>query len=160
MNRYPRKPAAIILLVSTFLGVAYVVAWGKVERYWKGKNGGQTVEAMEKRIAEEKQKGVVSAATWRAYGDALVEAKEFGRAAAAYKEVLDIEPANRPVKYQRGLALAQANAPELFYQFQKDLVYSEAKLAVEIFERAEAQKYLSEERFSALAKEAKNQAMD
>jgi hypothetical protein len=96
----------------------------------------------------------------RAYGDALVAAKEFGRAAAAYREVLEVEPGNRAVKYQRGLALAQANAPELFYQFQKDLVYSEPKLAVEIFERAEAQKYLSEERFSSLAKEAKNQAMD
>jgi hypothetical protein len=47
-----------------------------------------------------------------------------------------------------------------FYSFQKDLVYSEAKLAVELFERPETQRFLSEERFANLAKEAKNQAMD
>ena len=41
------------------------------------------------------------------------------------------------------------------------LVYSsDAKLAQELFDRPEAQKYLAEERFSSLSKEAKNQAMD
>ncbi|HEY7115152.1 MAG TPA: hypothetical protein VH475_01120 [Tepidisphaeraceae bacterium] len=160
MNRYRRTPALLILLVAATLGVAYVAAWGKVEQYWLKRGGDHSIEALEKRIAEEGKKGSVSAATWRAYGDALANAKQFAKAAAAYKEVLAIEPYQRDVKFQCGMALIQSGSGDDFYNFQKDLVYSEAKLAVELFERPEAQKFLAEERFASLAKEAKNQAMD
>jgi cytochrome c-type biogenesis protein CcmH/NrfG len=160
MNRYPRKPAVIVLLVSAVLGVVYVIAWSRVEAYYRDKNGGKSVEAIEKKIAEEKAKGTVSAVTWLAYGEALMDAKNFDKAAVAFKKVMELDPKQQEAKFKRGIALAQSGAADLFYQFQEDLVLSEPKLAYDVFQRTEAQKYLVEERFSYLAKEAKNQAMD
>jgi tetratricopeptide (TPR) repeat protein len=160
MNRYPRKPALIVLAIVVLLGGAYLIAWNRAEAKNREKAGGNSVEAIEKKIAEEKAGGVVSLATWRAYGDALMDAKEFAKAAVAFQELLQLDPRLRDVKFQRGLALAQSGAGDAFYQFQKDLVYSEPKLALEIFERAETQRYQAEERFSSLAREAKHQAMD
>jgi tetratricopeptide (TPR) repeat protein len=156
MNTYPRKPALIILSAALVVGLLYVAAWGTVERMWKKQPGAQGIEALKKKIAA----GDHSAATWYAYGDALADAKRFEEAAAAFKQVLAIEPFKREAKFQCGLALAQASDGNKFYEFQKDLVYSEPKMAVELFERPEARRFLSEERFSALATEAKSQAMD
>jgi tetratricopeptide (TPR) repeat protein len=161
MQRYPRRPSLIVILVALTVGVVYVTAWGKIERLWSKQPGEQSIEALEKRIAvESKAPGGVPIATWTAYGDALSDAKQYTKAASAFREVLTIDPANRNAKFQCGLALAQSGAADDFYSYQKDLVYSEAKLAVELFERPEAQKYLSQDRFAALSKEAKNQAMD
>lgn len=160
MNQYPRKPALIVLLVATVLGVVYVSAWGKIETLWKKHPGGQSVEAMEAKIAELTKTGKVPPATWRAYADALVEAKQYAKAAAAFAEVLKAEPFQRDAKFQCGLALAMAGDSDGFYNFQKDLVYSEAKLAVELFDRPETQRFRSEKRFAELVNEAKNQAMD
>jgi cytochrome c-type biogenesis protein CcmH/NrfG len=160
MNRYPRKPALLVLLVTATIGVVYVTAWGRIEQIWKKQTGDRSIAALEKQIENETKTGTVKASTWRAYGDALADGKEFGKAATAYKEALALEPFQRDVKFQCGLALAQAGASDDFYNFQKDLVYSDAKTAVELFDRPEAKKYLSESRFSALVKEAKNQAMD
>jgi tetratricopeptide (TPR) repeat protein len=154
MNRHPRKPALLVLLIAAVLGTLYVTAWGKIEQLWKKKPQG--IEALEQQI----KAGNASAATWRAYGEALMNAKDFARAANAFRQVLAMEPAQRDAKFQCGLALAQSGAADEFYNFQKDLVYSEAKLAVELFERPETHQYLAQERFASLAKEAKNQAMD
>src|SRR4051812_44909904 len=160
MNRYPRKPALIVLLVTLAMGALYVTAWGKIERLWKKQPGDQSVVALEKRIEEERKGAGVKVETWRAYGAALAVDKRFKDAATAFREVLAIDPGQRDAKFQCGLALAQAGAADDFYSFQKDLVYSEAKLAVELFERPETQGDLAQERFANLAKEAKNQAMD
>lgn len=153
----------LILLVAATLGVAYVTAWGTIERYLKKQPADQGIQALEKQIADAQGpegRGTVPAATWRAYAQALADARQYARAAVAYKEVLAIEPYNRDAKFQCGLSLALAGQADEFYNFQKELVYGEAKLAVELFERPEAQRYLAEDRFSALSKEAKNQAMD
>jgi tetratricopeptide (TPR) repeat protein len=160
MNQYPRKPALIVLLVATLIGVVYVSAWGTIEKLWKKQPGEQSLEAMEAKITELSKAGGVPAATWRTYADALVEAKQYSKAAAAYKELLELEPFQRDAKFQRGLALAMAGASDEFFNYQKDLVYSEAKLAVELFERPETKKYREEKRFADLVNEAKNQAMD
>jgi len=160
MNRYPRKPAMIVLLVTLALGTFYVTAWGRIERLWKKQPGDQSLVALEKRIEEERKGPGVKVETWRAYGAALSDAKQYAKAATAFQEALALDPAQRDAKFQCGLALAQAGLAYQFYNFQKDLVYSEAKLAVELFERPETQHYMSEERFANLAKEAKNQAMD
>jgi tetratricopeptide (TPR) repeat protein len=160
ITRYPRKPALIVVLLALAVGVFYVKAWGRIERLWTKQPGEQSVEALEKRVAQEGKSGKVSIATWTAYADALSDAKQYAKAASAYREVLAIDPTQRGAKFQVGLALAQAGAAEEFYNYQKDLVYGEPKLAVELFERPEAQKFMSEERFAALSKEAKNQAMD
>ena len=160
MKRYPRMPALIVLTVAVLLGAAYVVAWGRVEKYWK-KGGDQTLEALRKRVETEgKTDKGVSAETWGAYADALVNAKQFGAAADAYKEVIALQPGKRDPRFQCGLALAQAGAADPFYDFLKEMVYSDAKVTEDLFARPEAQPYLKEERFASLAKEAKNQAMD
>jgi tetratricopeptide (TPR) repeat protein len=160
VTRYPRKPALIVVLLALSVGVFYVQAWGKIERLWTKQPAEQSVEALEKRVAQESKGGKVSIATWTAYASALSDARQYAKAAAAYREVLAIDPTQRGAKFQVGLALAQAGAADEFYNYQKDLVYGEPKLAVELFDRPEAQKYMSENRFVALSKEAKSQAMD
>ena len=160
VTRYPRKPALIVVLLALGIGVFYVKAWGKIDRLWTKQPGEQSVEALEKRVAQESKSGKVSIATWTAYANALSDAKQYAKAAAAYREVLAIDPTQRGAKFQVGLALAQAGATDEFYNYQKDLVYGEPKLAVELFDRPEAQKYMSEARFVSLSKEAKSQAMD
>ena len=159
MNQYPRKPALIVLLVATVLGVVYVSAWGKIEKLWKKQPSGQSIEAMEAKIAELSKAGSVPVATWREYADALMGAKEYLKAAAAYKEVLALEP-QHDAKFQCGLALAMGGDSDGFFDFQKGLIYSEPKLAVDIFERPETQGFRKEKRFADLVNEAKNQAMD
>jgi hypothetical protein len=159
MTRHPRLPALIVLVAATTVGALYLVTWGHVERYWKG-GGNQTLEALRKRVEAEGKGGRVSAETWLAYADALNDDKQFAAAADAYREVIALQPTKRDPKFQCGLALAQAGAANPFYDFVKDLVYGDAKVAEDLFNRPEAQQYLKEERFASLAKEAKNQAMD
>jgi hypothetical protein len=160
MNQYPRKPALIVLLVALTLGVVYVSAWGQIEKLWKKQGSTQGIDALEAKIAQLKASGGVPAATWLEYANALVEAKQYAKAAAAYKELLLIEPFHHDAKFQCGLAYAMAGASDDFYNFQKDLVYSEPKLAVDLFERPETQRFRAEKRFADLVNEAKNQAMD
>lgn len=160
VTRHRRTPALLILLVATVVGVVYVSAWGKIEQLFRKQDGNRDLQALETKIAAGKKDGKLTPATWRAYGEALAEAKQFTRAAAAFKQVLALDPFQRDAKFQCGLALAQAGVSDDLYAFLKDLVLSEAKLAVELFDRAEMQRYLGEERFASLAKEAKNQAMD
>jgi len=160
MTRHPRTPALIILVTAFAIGTVYVVASAQIQKHRK-QTGDHTLEALARRITEEgKRPAGVSADAWRAYADALMNAKQFDQAAKAYKEVIALKPDDRKSKFQCGLALAQANAADDFYNYQKELVYGEAKLAVDLFDAPEAQKYLKDDRFASLAKEAKNQAMD
>ena len=56
--------------------------------------------------------------------------------------------------------LRKRQQPQDFYSFMRDLVWSNAKLAVDIFGRPESQAYLPEARFRTLVQEAQNQALD
>ena len=156
MRRYRRMPAAIILAVIGVLGVGYVLAWDRVERIWKKSPGEQSVSALEKKIAD----GDKSAGTWMAYGEALAKAKDYARAAVAYKEVIRLEPVRKDAKFQCAVCLAQAGKADELHDYMKELVVAEPKLAMEILDRPEAQKFVSEERFAQLKVEARNQAMD
>src|SRR4051794_50468 len=113
MTRHPRLPALIVLVVATSLGALYLVAWGQVEKYWKG--GNQNLDALRKQVEAEGKAGTVSAQTWLAYADALANAKRFAAASDAYKEVISLQPGKRDAKFQCGLALAQAGASGPFY---------------------------------------------
>jgi len=74
---------------------------------------------------------------------------------------LTLDPARREAKFRLGLSLAQAGRSDDLFKNLTDLVYrSEAKVAVQLFERVEVQKYLTEERFANLSREASGQAMD
>ena len=123
MNRYPRTPAMMILVAAASIGVLYVVAWGRVEKIWKKQGPDQGIEALEKQIAADGKTGRVPATTWRAYANALMDAKQFSKAAAAYREVLALEPTQRDAKFQCGMALAQAGAADDFYNFQPQMEF-------------------------------------
>ena len=155
MLQYRRTPALIVLAVMAVLGVGYVLAWDKVERLWKKSPGEQSIQALEKKIAD----GDKSAATWLAYAEAL-KPKDPARAATAYKEVIKLEPAKNQARFQCALCLANAGNSNELYDFLTDLVLAEPKLSMQILDRPETQKYMGEERFTALKTEAKNQAMD
>lgn len=161
MIRYPRVPALMVLVITALLGLVYVLAWGEVDRFLKHQNGGAaSLESLEKKIAEDSKKGTVAANVWFAYGEMLAQAGRHGDAANAFRQAMTVDPSMRQARFQCGLMLAMANRAEEFYNYQKELVYSEAKLAVELFERPEAQKFLGDEKFMALAKEAKSQSVD
>ncbi len=156
MNRYKRTPALIVLLVSAILGVVYVAAWGRIEQYFNRNGGGQTIAALEKKIAA----GDKTIETWNAYGDALLDAGQHSQAADAFKQVLAIAPYKRDVKFQFAVSLGSAGRSDELFNFLKDQVYSEPKLAQDLFDRPVIQKYVNEDRFANLLKEARNQAMD
>jgi hypothetical protein len=149
-------PAMIILAAIGLLGAGYVLAWDRVERIWKKTGGPQSVAALEKKIAD----GDKSAGTWMAYGEALGKAKEYGRGAAAYKEVIKLEPMRKDAKFQCAVCLANAGRSDELHEFLKDLVVNEPKLAMQVLDRPDVQKYVGEERFAGLKEEARNQAMD
>src|SRR5687768_15411425 len=104
MERHPRKPALFVLLLTVLIGGAYLITWKSLQA---ARADGNTVEALEKRIADEKaaNKGAVAANTWQSYGDALMKAGDHKRASIAYQEVLQLDPRNRTARFQRGLAL-------------------------------------------------------
>jgi cytochrome c-type biogenesis protein CcmH/NrfG len=161
MLRYRRTPALIVLVVMALLGVGYVLAWDRVERLWKKSPGEQSIQALEKRMAD----GDKSAGTWSAYAEALAKAKEHARAANAYKELIKLEPGKKEAKFQCAVCLANAAQGENryldeLYNFLNELLLAEPKLTMEILDRPETQKFMGEDRFVALKTEAKNQAMD
>ena len=89
-----------------------------------------------------------------------MEARRFDDAASAYKKVLEKESGNRNAKTGVAIALARAKNEEEFYKFMSDLTYSDAKMAMDIFDRGECQAWLSQTRFKTLQHEARAQAMD
>jgi hypothetical protein len=151
MMRHRRLPAIGVLVLVVGLGALYVRSWGR------GASGdGASIPDLEKQIA----RGKVDAATWNTYAGKLVEAKRFDNAATAYKKVLELEPANRGAKMGAAISLAKAKDEEEFYKFMSDLTASDAKMAMDIFDRGECQAWLSQQRFATLKNDARAQAMD
>ncbi|HYE21417.1 MAG TPA: tetratricopeptide repeat protein [Tepidisphaeraceae bacterium] len=156
MQRYSRKPAVVVVLVSTVLAAGYLVAAGPIERYLKGHGHGGSIEAMEKTIAEGKADGKM----WFAYGDALADAGRHSGAADAFREALAQNTGSADAKFRLGVSLAQAGRGDELFGWLKELVSGDAKVAVRLFEHPAVQRYAGEERFAALSKEATGQAMD
>lgn len=111
---------------------------------------------MERAIAS----GHVSTDLWLTYGQKLLDQGQFLRSAAAYQQVLLTQPFNRTARFQGALALAQGGNRDALHAFLRNLVYSEPKLAVELFDRKELSACAADPRFDALEKEARSQAMD
>lgn len=154
VTHYRRLPALVILVAGVALGALYLKTWGR-----------QTAEPEARRKLEALISGqipghVATAKDWLAYGDILAREKEYGPAAEAYAKVLEKENYNRDARQGRAVCLAQAGNEEECFNFMKTLVFSEPKLAVDLFERRELQRYTSIDRFAALYKDAKAQAMD
>ena len=152
MMRHRRLPTIGVLVVMIAIGAIYVRSWGR-----SANGAGGSLADLEKQIARGKE---VPSATWSAYAQKLMEARRFDDAASAYKKVLEKESGNRNAKTGVAIALARAKNEEEFYKFMSDLTYSDAKMAMDIFDRGECQAWLSQTRFKTLQHEARAQAMD
>jgi hypothetical protein len=155
VNRHNRIPALTILLVAAFAGGAYLVRANRAAG--KPREG---LAALEAKIKE----GNAGKADWLNYAMALKDEQRHAQAALAFRQVLELEPYNRQVKIEYVVALANANDKAGLGNYLKDLVYAEAKLSLELFERKELKPFLADPvvgpQFEALQKEARAQAMD
>jgi hypothetical protein len=115
-----------------------------------------TLGDLEKRIAS----GDAPNPVWLAYGRRLAEDSQFARAALAFGRVVQVDPYNRPARFEYVIALAKASDTETLFQFLRDQVYVEPLLAVELLARPELQPFMGEPRFETLLKEARAQSMD
>ena len=152
MQRYSRKPAAAILLATLAGGAFFFYATGHDAQA----NNGPALEELEVMIAQPNAKSDI----WNQYAQRLQEHKRFAHAAMAFRRVLEADPYNRQVRLQCATNLALAGGGDDFALFMRECILADPQLAVDIFERPEAQTYLAEDRFQALAKEARIQSMD
>ena len=150
--QHRRWPAVAILLAVVGLG------WATLPGHpaQGGRPAAGALTELEIAIASEQ----ASAADWFAYAESLWLRGQYADSAAACQEVLQREPYHREAKFRCGLALAAAGRAEEFYRFMRELAWSEPKLAVDLFARAETRPYLGDERLRVLQREARNQAMD
>ena len=93
-------------------------------------------------------------AAWLTYATKLQALGRFSRAEIAYKSFLESDPYNRQARLQCAICVALAGSGDDFAEFMKGTILVDPKLAVDIFGRPEAAKYLGEERFKALQREA------
>jgi hypothetical protein len=149
-----RIPAILVLILSVGTIVLYLRSGVDVEG--ARENSAQSLESMELRIAA----GESSPELWFAYGQRLASEARHAAAAAAYAQVLASEPYHREARFGRSMALAQAGESDPFFAYMRDLVYSEPRLAVEVFDRPEVQRYRADGRFRPLHREAHIQALD
>jgi tetratricopeptide (TPR) repeat protein len=154
MLQHPRIPALIALAVTLAIGMVAYCIFSADDTAARG--AGATLEQLELVIAS----GQADAATWFHYGERLREAGRFSHAAQAYKKVLELEHYHAEARFNCALALAQSGNGEEFYFFMEDVTRDYPKRAVDIFDRPEVARYLSEPRFQEMRREAQNLAMD
>ena len=156
MTQYSRTPSVLILLARLALAVVYACcAPARTDASLNG-DGSRTLEQLERAIAATN----ADAQTWFQYAGLLRERKRFADAALAFEKVLEQEPFNREARFRCATSLALAGDEDDFYDFLRELTYSDAKLSVELLARRECQVYLGQSRFQALQNEARSQAMD
>lgn len=145
-----------MLVVFGLLATLYARPWQTAGRSGNGELAGATLDELERRIAQ----GSASASVWNAYGRRLYDARQFSLAAQAYQKVIEIEPYDRPARFQCALSFASANETEGLLAFLRSQVHVEPKLVAELLDRTELQAFLADARFTALQAEARAQAMD
>lgn len=147
----PRTPAAAVLLLAV-LGGAYMLLGGAVAPG----QGDMQLSDLERAIA----RSDADASAWFAYAAKLQGLNHYDSAALAYQRVLELEPYHRQAKLQAAIVLAQLGDAPRFLAYLSDLTLADPKLADDIFRRPETQAYLAQPAFSAMAREARSQAMD
>jgi tetratricopeptide (TPR) repeat protein len=157
-NDQRRLPSAIVLVVALSLSAVYAHRANLRRTHGSGSDAEHsTLQELEQQIAT----GTARPETWSAYGHALFAADQYDRAALAFEHVIESQPSNREARVQAGLSLAAAGDADRLLAFLRDQLYFEPKLAVELLDRAEMQRFLTDDpRFSTLQKDARAQAMD
>ena len=155
--RYRRAPAALILAMS--IAGAWLVLRleaGSAGAASQSRPENWSIQRLEVAIAA----GKADAGVWSSYGRRLSEQKRFAAAASAYQRALELNPLDRGAQFNRAISLAQCGAGDQLYTLLKDLVVSDPKTAVDVLERPECGGVLSQQRFVALAADARMQALD
>ncbi len=150
-------PALLILLITLVVGAGYLTSWGKhlTLREIMGASDGALAD-----IEATIQTGKPTAATWRDYGNLLLARQRYVDAADAMKRAMELDAADQDLRVQYGLALAAGKNRDGFLEFMGSFVFSEPKLAMDLFERPECRGYLNDPAFAPLYKDAKGQAVD
>lgn len=151
VNRHNRIPALLILVLAACAGAAYLRQANRAANQPR-----PALEVLEKKIAD----GTADKKDWHDYAVALAQQGKFPQATQAYRKVIELEPFNRQAKIDYVVTLANAGDKDGLGHYLKDLVYAEAKLALELFERKELKPFLADPAFENLQKEARAQAMD
>ncbi len=145
-----------MLVAFAALATLYARPWQPAGRSANGELAGETLVQIEHRIAE----GSATAAVWEEYGHRLYDAKQFARAAQTYQKVIEIEPYDRPARFQCALAFAASTDADGLLAFLRSQLHVEPKLVAELLDRTELQAFLADARFASLRTEARAQAMD
>ncbi|NQU09347.1 hypothetical protein HQ590_01030 [bacterium] len=161
MLQHRRTPAVAILVVVLSLGWGILRAGptpGGVSAGLLAADSGEdpTLAKLEVAIAAAGS----TAGDWFAYAETLWGRGQYADTVLACRAVLEREPYHRQARFRCGLALAAAGEAEEFHQYMRELTWSDAKLAVDLFARSEARPYLGDARLRALRREAQSQAMD
>jgi tetratricopeptide (TPR) repeat protein len=97
---------------------------------------------------------------WMQYAQVLFSLGRHQHAAQAYHKVLQKQPYNNQARYQRALALAQSDDEDAYFRYMQNLVLTYPQMATELFAQPECQRFLTQDRFRSLAREARVQAVD
>ncbi len=97
---------------------------------------------------------------WMQYARALSSLERHQHAAQAYQQILQKQPYNNQARYQCALALARSGDGEGYFRYMQNLVLTYPQMATELFAQPEGQRFLTQDRFRALAREARVQAVD
>lgn len=100
------------------------------------------------------------AEAWWAYAQGLVVAEREAHALQAIEQVLERAPYHEAARYEKALLLARSGETGVLLAWLEELVYTHPALAAGAFARSELAPYLADERFRALAAEARVQAVD
>ena len=148
-----RLPAIAVLLCGLVAG-AVLLLW--TARPGQARGTTSSLEQLERAIA----KSDAGPDVWFDYAQGLSGAGRFLHAEMAYRQVLQRQPTHKQAQFELACLLAREGKSEEFYAAMRDMVITEAKMAVDVFGRPECQKYLDAPRFEALVNEAKMQVMD
>ena len=97
---------------------------------------------------------------WMQYARALDSLGRHQHAAQAYQQILQLEPYNNQARYRGALALVRSDDEEAYFQYMQNLALTYPQMATELFAQPECQRYLTQERFRTLVREARVQAVD
>ena len=97
---------------------------------------------------------------WMQYALALSSLGRHQHAAQAYQEILQKQPYNNQARYQCALALARSNDEDAYFRYMQNLVLTYPQMATGLFTQPECQRFLTQDRFRVLAREARVQAVD
>lgn len=97
---------------------------------------------------------------WMQYARALDSRGRYQHAAQAYQKIRQLEPYNNRARYQCAIALARSDDEDAYFRYMQNLVLTYPQMAAELFAQPEGRRFLTQERFRALAGEARAQAVD